>query len=196
VNAAAPDLYQHAAGGFGRLVHCVRADQWHLPTPCAAWDVWALVNHVVAENRWVPLLFAGRRVAEVGDRLDGDLLGANPQAAWDDCLTVAAEAINHDGAMVETVHLSFGDVQGQEYVIQLVADLVVHAWDLARAIGGDETLDASLVRAAAGWFSGVAEAARQAGIVAPPVPVPDTADAQTKLLADFGRDTSQVGPRL
>ena len=93
--------------------------------------------------------------------------------------------------MVQTVHLSMGDASGEEYITQLVADLVVHSWDLARAIGGNETLDASLVQAAAAWFSGVAEPARQAGIVGPPLPVPDTADPQTKLLADFGRDASQ-----
>jgi uncharacterized protein (TIGR03086 family) len=191
VKAAAPDLHRRAAATFGTLVHSIRDDQWQLPTPCAAWDVRALVNHVVAENRWVPVLFAGRRVADVGDQLDGDLLGPDPQAAWDDSLAAAAEAINHDGAMVQTVHLSIGDVPGEEYVTQLVADVVVHAWDLARAIGGDENLDASLVQAAAAWFSGVVEFARQAGIVGPPLHVPDTADPQTKLLADLGRDASQ-----
>jgi len=188
VNATALDLHRRAAAVFGMLVHYVRDDQWEAPTPCAEWDVHALVNHVVGENRWVPLLFAGRTVADVGDLLDGDLLRPDPQTAWDDSLAAADRAISQNGAMVQTVQLSVGDVSGEEYVTQLVADLVVHAWDLARAIGGNETLDASLVRAAAAWFSGVAELAHQAGIVGPPVPVPDTADPQTKLLAAFGRD--------
>jgi uncharacterized protein (TIGR03086 family) len=191
VKGTALDLHRRAAAVFGALVHSVRNDQWEAPTPCAAWDVYALVNHVVGENRWVPLLFAGRTVADVGDLLEGDLLGPDPQTAWEDSLGAADRAISHDGAMVQTVHLSMGAVSGEEYITQLVADLVVHAWDLARAIGGNETLDASLVQAAAAWFSGVAEPARQAGIVGPPLPVPDTADPQTKLLADFGRDASQ-----
>lgn len=191
MKATAPDLHRRAAATFGALVHSVRTDQWQLPTPCAGWDVRALVNHVVGENRWVPLLFAGQSVADVDDHLDGDLLGRDPRAAWDDSLAAAAEAINRHGAMVQAVHLSVGDVPGGEYVTQLGADLVVHSWDLARAIGGDETLDASLVQAAAAWFSGVAELARRAGVVGPPLHVPGTADPQAKLLADLGRDASQ-----
>jgi uncharacterized protein (TIGR03086 family) len=35
----------------------------------------------------------------------------------------------------------FGDTSGQEYVVQLTADLAIHAWDLARATGQDDTLD-------------------------------------------------------
>ena len=45
------------------------------------------------------------------------------------------------GALDRTVHLSFGDVSGQEYVMQLTADLAIHACDLARATGQDDTLD-------------------------------------------------------
>ena len=57
--------------------------------------------------------------------------------------------------MSRTVHLSFGDVTGEEYARQLVADLLIHGWDLARAIGADETLDADLVDEVAAWFVGV-----------------------------------------
>ena len=45
------------------------------------------------------------------------------------------------GALERTVQLSLGDASGQEYVMQLTADLAVHAWDLARATGQDATLD-------------------------------------------------------
>ena len=70
MKGTALDLHRRAAAVFGTLVHSVRNDQWEAPTPCAAWDVYALVSHVVGENRWVPLLFAGRTVADVGDLLE------------------------------------------------------------------------------------------------------------------------------
>ena len=100
--------------------------------------------------------------------------------------------------MDRVVHLSFGDVPGHEYVTQLVADLVIHGWDLAHAIGQDETLDPELVSLCSSWFSGVAEQARGAGVVGPALPVPESADAQTRLLADFGRRTfaPDTGRRL
>jgi uncharacterized protein (TIGR03086 family) len=187
VNTGPPELHRRAAARFGRLVHAVQPEQWQLPTPCTAWDVRALVNHVVGENRWVVPLFEGQTVSTVGDLFDGDLLGAHPQVAWDESVAAAAAAIHLNGAMDQLVHLSFGDVAGHEYVTQLVADLVIHGWDLAHAIGEDETIEPQLVEACATWFSGVAELCRAAGIVGPPQQVPDTADPQTKLLAAFGR---------
>jgi hypothetical protein len=70
--------YDHAADEFGRRVHAVAAAQWSAPTPDAEWDVRALVNHVVGENRWAPELLAGRTIEE-GD-LDSRLVHAC--AAW------------------------------------------------------------------------------------------------------------------
>ena len=80
MNTVIPELHRRAADRFAGLVHSVRAEQWQLPTPCAAWDVRALVNHVVGESRWVVPLFEGQTVSAVGDLLDGDLLGADPPA--------------------------------------------------------------------------------------------------------------------
>ena len=42
-------------------------------------------------------------------------------------------------------------VPGREYTMQLFADHLIHAWDLARAIGVDERLDAGLVASCATW---------------------------------------------
>jgi uncharacterized protein (TIGR03086 family) len=176
MSAMVAELYRRAAGRFGHLVHAVRADQWTLPTPCEEWDVRALVGHVVTENLWVPPLFEGRTVAEVGGRLDGDPLGTDARPAWDGSAAAAAAAISAEGAMDHVVDLSFADVPGHEYVTQLVADLVIHAWDLAHAIGQDETLDPELVGVCASWFSGIAHQARRAGVVGPALPVPETAD--------------------
>jgi uncharacterized protein (TIGR03086 family) len=89
--------------------------------------------------------------------------------------------------MDRTVHLSFGDFPGREYAMQLFADHLIHAWDLARAIGVDERLDPELVGACTAWFTAMEEAYRSAGAIAARPPVSDGADAQTRLLAMFGR---------
>src|SRR5215470_324097 len=59
--------------------------------------------------------------------------------------------------------------------------------DLARAIGADEHLDEELVASCATWFEPMEEAYRGAGAIAARPPVPGGADAQTVLLARFGR---------
>ena len=72
--------------------------------------------------------------------------------------------------MDRIVHLSFGDFPGSEYTLQLFADHLIHAWDLARAIGADEHLDDELVASCATWFEAVEEAYRSAGAIAAPPP--------------------------
>lgn len=181
------DLHPRACEAFGARARVVAPGQWTSATPCAGWDVRALVNHVVAEDRWTPPLLAGRTIAEVGDRFAGDLLGDDPVGACEDAAREAVAAMAGEGVLERTVHLSFGDVPGREYALQLFADHLIHAWDLARATGGDETLEADLVAACAAWFDGAEAAYREAGVIGPRPALPADADPQAVLLARFGR---------
>src|SRR4051794_31326119 len=139
------DTFRRAHGHFGELVHAVHDDQWGAQTPCSDWDVRALVNHLVYELRWAPPLLEGQTIEQVGDRFDGDLLGDNPAAAYDDAAKAAKTATDDAGALQRTVHLSYGDTPATGYLMQLTGDLVVHSWDLARGIGADDTIDPELV---------------------------------------------------
>src|SRR4051812_21207036 len=111
----ARELYRRASAEFSARVHRV-GGRWAAPTPCADWDVRMLVRHLVEEERWAPPLLGGATIAEVGDRFAGDLLGADPVAAVDDAAPRAVGAVGPDDALTRTVHLSFGDVPGREYV--------------------------------------------------------------------------------
>src|SRR5438093_13714711 len=102
-----PELHRRATGSCSRSVLAIRDDQWGLPTACSEWDVRELVGHLVSEHRWTPEIFAGRTVAEVGDRFDGDLLGDDPLGAWREAAAEAVTAVSGEGAMTRTVHLSF-----------------------------------------------------------------------------------------
>jgi len=181
------DRFDRATGHFSTLVQQIKDDQWSNPTPCSDWDVRALVNHLVYEARWVPPMLEGQTIDQVGSQFDGDLLGADPKASYDDALGSARGAITAPGATEATVHLSYGDTPAGEYLGQLAADFVVHSWDLARGLGADDALDPDLVQ----WVDDMArpQAAMLAasGMFDAPVDVPDDADAQTKLLALFGR---------
>ncbi len=181
------ELYRRASDTFGSHVRFIAAAQWQAPTPCADWDVRTLVNHLVNEELWVPELLAGRTVGEVGGRFDGDLLGDDPAAAWEAASAAALDAVGSDGAMERTTHLSFGDFPGSEYVLQVFADHLVHGWDLAVAIGADPRLDPELARACIDWFTAVEPAYREMGAIGERPPIPADADAQTTLLAMFGR---------
>jgi len=182
-----PAMFRSAVGEFDARVRQIGDDQWQAATPDEDWAVRDLVNHVVGEDLWAPPLLAGSTLAEVGDRFDGDVLGPDPKAAWRAASAKALQAVEDDGAMDRIVHLSFGDFPGSQYALQLFADHLIHAWDLARAIGADERLDAGLVESCATWFGAMEDAYRDAGLIGTRPPVPGNADAQTLLLARFGR---------
>lgn len=168
-------------------VRALSPDQLGFPTPCSEWDVRALVNHVVGEDRWTAPLVEGRTIEEVGGALDGDLLGDDPRGAAEEAAKAAAAAFTEEGALDRTVHLSFGDFPAEGYAWQLVADHLIHAWDLAAATGADRRLDDELVAAVADWFTATEDAYRAGGAIAQRPPV--TGDTpQDRLLVAFGRD--------
>ncbi len=181
------DFFARGVREFGSRVHLIEDGQWHNPTPCADWSVRDLVNHLVYEDLWAPELFAGRTVEEVGDRFEGDLLGDAPHRAWDEASAAALNAVRGPGALERKVHLSSGERPGHSYVTELLNDHVVHAWDLARGIGADDTLDPELVEWLLGKMKPVEDKLKESGMFGEQVEVPENADAQTKLLAVMGR---------
>jgi hypothetical protein len=75
----------------------------------------------------------------VGDRFNGHVLGAEPVAAW---TSATAQRCRQSTRTVRwagsSTCRSATFRAGREYVMQLFADHLVHAWDLVRAIGASE----------------------------------------------------------
>jgi uncharacterized protein (TIGR03086 family) len=179
-------LYHRTVECWASRVNAVGADQWEDPTPCSAWTVRDLVNHVTGEDRWTVPLMLGRTIEDVGSSLDGDLLGAEPIMTSLDAAKHAVSVVAERLPVAEVVHLSYGEERPAEYVRQLAADHLVHAWDLAAATGGDTRLDPHLVAEVAAWFEPWEGLMRAAGMIGPRQAL--SGEAQTDLLAAFGRD--------
>lgn len=184
-------LYHRTVEAWTDRVNAVRPDQWDLPTPCSDWTVRDLVNHVVGEDRWTVPLVEGRTIEEVGSSLDGDLLGDDPVRAASDAAMEATKVTADRLPAGGVVHLSYGEEQLGEYVNQLAADHLVHAWDLAAATEGDRQLDPELVAEVGAWFAEREEMYRGAGIIGPRGV--SHGGAQGDLLAASGRD-AEWGP--
>lgn len=179
------ELIPRGAAEFGSRVHLVSPARWDDPTPCTEWSVRDLVNHLTSEHLWVPDLLAGKTIEEVGDRYDGDVLGDDPVGAWDAAIQSSLAAWS-DASEDQIVHLSFGDAPAHEYAEQMLSDLVIHGWDLARAAGLDEHLDGIVVDHVYGYLEPRVEQWAGFGVFAEPVDAKSD-NLQDRLLGLTGR---------
>jgi uncharacterized protein (TIGR03086 family) len=187
------ELHRRTVGIWTDRLKAVEDDAWDRPTPSTEWSVRALVNHVVGEDAWTVPLMNGRTIEDVGDSLDGDLLGDDPVGTGTRSAAEAVGAVADRLPSGERVHLSYGEETGEEYVRQLAADHLVHAWDLAAATGGDRSLDPDLVVEVATWFAEREQMYRDGGAIGPRVDA--SGDPQSELLAASGRDPGWTPPQ-
>ena len=180
------ELFQRAQAQFTDRVDAVEPDQWE-DEALPEWTVADLVAHMVTEMLWVPPLLAGEPFAEGRfPEETSDLLGDDAFTGWESAADGALSAFAEDDALLRTVHLTRGPTSATEYIQELIADLTVHAWDLARATGGDTELDGELVTAALLVGERLPEDGVP-GLFDPPLETSLEASPQARLLARFGR---------
>lgn len=189
------DLHNKGLHQFGMRLHHLQPHEWGLSTPCVDWTVRDLVEHVVAQQRWIPLLVARRlSIADAERELagDGDLLSAGeslePTAAkaWDDAAGPAVLSFAALDDLSVMIGLSRGPVPARQYLAELTLDLAVHAWDLGQSIGLTDSLPDDLATYALDTALGRGDLAAS-GMFAPPVAVPEDASWTDRLVAATGR---------
>lgn len=139
------EALDRSRGEFERRVQLVGADDWGRPTPCIEWSVRDLANHVVGGCRRYSMLLHGASPDETNALRSLDHLGADPVAAAAAAADEMAMAFREPGALTRVVHHPAGDRSGGVLLDMRIMDFAIHAWDLARALGSDETLDPDLV---------------------------------------------------
>ena len=98
-----PEVHARALDNTRTIVAGVQRSQFGDPTPCEDWDVATLLHHIIYGNFWVSPLVSGETIEQVGDRLEGDLLGDDFVAAYDRSSADCAAAFRAPGAMDGTV---------------------------------------------------------------------------------------------
>ena len=180
------ELFQRAQAQFTDRVDAVAPDQWEDPS-LPGWTVADLVAHLVTEQLWVSPLLAGEPHLEGRfPQETSDLLGSDPFIGWESAADDALSAFAEDDALIRTVHLSRGPTPATDYILEMTADLTVHAWDLAQATGGDTELDGELVTAALVYADRL-PVEGVPGLIDAPLDVSEAAPPQVRLLARFGR---------
>lgn len=178
--AGAAETYRADAARFGEVVHA--GGNWAGASPCDGWTAADVVAHVVDTERD----FLARHDVDLGARPDGD-----PASTWDAHLAAVAAVLTPDLLSREFDGYFGPTTIGATFAQFYAWDLVVHRWDLARALGVPTSFtDAELDRLEASIpdpGTPMYEAFYSEGICRPPLPVPDGASRETAVLAALGR---------
>lgn len=182
------DALERSRAEFERRLLLVQTKDWDRPTPCDEWDVRALVNHVIGGCHRYTALLHGGSADDFTATLDHDFVGADAAGSFAKAVAEMNAAFSVPGAFDRTVHHPVTDMPGSVLARWRCGDTAVHGWDLARAIGADDTLDDELVEWLWGPLSAQGAALSTTGMFKRPVSaVSDDAALQIRLLHLLGR---------
>jgi uncharacterized protein (TIGR03086 family) len=128
-------FHRDALGVAQRVVDDIDRSHFEMPTPCEAWNVRQVLEHMIGGNRRI----AGDPPAE-----DDDVIGDDLSAAYAASAAGAAATFEAAGGLDRTFKLSFGEVPGDVAVRARATDQLAHAWDLAKATGMSTDLSPAL----------------------------------------------------
>jgi len=177
---------------FEARLRQVGDDQWDLATPCSEWSVRDLVNHLLLGTRMTVQLLAGSSRDAVMAGLDDDLVSADPVGEFVALADQMEAGFGASDGLTGTVDHPMGEIPRQMFIGFRMIDNAVHAWDLARAIGADDQLDADLVSQLWDDIQPQAGMLAETGIFGQGASgdVGEDAPTQTRLLDVLGRQAS------
>jgi uncharacterized protein (TIGR03086 family) len=162
---------------ISELLEHVHEDNLHDPTPCHDWDVAQLVGHIVG---------GVRKFTEAARGQQPDW-SAGPEPVtenWTATFDAAADDLRHAWHQA-------GDDASPQAVDWQVAELAVHAWDLARAVGqATSELDAEAAERGLAFMLQGLTADNRGEAFGEPVAIADDAPAPDRIAAFAGRDPS------
>ncbi len=184
------DDLSRAIDQTGAVIAATRPDQATLPTPCRSWDVRTLVGHVVRDVEQFTATASGEAWMPNDD---DDAIGDDWSSAYRSAGDALLAAWRRAGVVGRTIERPFGTLPATWFVGQQIADLVVHAWDIAMATAQPTEFDQDLGERSLEWatqnlrpeYRGDEASGRAFG---PEVPVPEDAGAHDRLVGFFGRD--------
>ncbi|GAA3210998.1 TIGR03086 family metal-binding protein [Actinocorallia longicatena] len=174
------DLHRRSLEDLGAFVFAAKPADLAAPTPCAGWDLRALIGHLVAENRGFASAIGGP-----GDWTD-DRLGDDPAE------TFAETAREVVGVFTDLERQwsvrEFGTFPGKIAIRMHFIDNVAHSWDVARALDLPWSPEAGLAEAALTTVLAFPLSRGPGEAFAAEVDLPAGASAADRFLAYTGRD--------
>jgi uncharacterized protein (TIGR03086 family) len=188
-----------AARRMAELVRNVRDDQLTAATPCPAYTLGELLDHVGGGA----FAFAGaaRKDPEIGSQApsaDAARLGDDWRDRIPRMLEDVAAAWKQPDAWTGMTRAGGIDLPGEIAGLVALDELVVHGWDVARASGQPYDVDEASLDATFGFvsqFSGPGHDEERRGLFGPEVEVSAGAPKLDRVLGMAGRDPDWLPPR-
>lgn len=180
-----------AAAETIKIVNGVRPEQFGDSTPCDEWDVRTLLNHIIL---WTAYSAEQRaRGGSVAEDLMNKDFAANPGFAADYAAQAnkALDAWADPAAWERDLGVMGSATPSADVAALLIAESVLHGWDLAVATGQRYQCDEATAAAVLDVVREQGELFRQYKGFADTVKVPDDASAFDKALAESGRDPAK-----
>jgi uncharacterized protein (TIGR03086 family) len=167
-----------ACDGFSLIVGQGEG-HWTSSSPCPEWDARGVVEHVIGFHDVLLLRPWGAKPTRPKD---------DPVARWAVTVPAIKSALGLAAIRSSDDPAGAPDVDLDRLLPMITAEVLVHTWDLARAIGVDPRLDPELCEISSGVVEPNHGSLRSSGMFGPAVAVPARADAATRLVAFLGRD--------
>lgn len=145
------DVLDLAKAEFEKRLRLVTDADRDLPTPCSEFTVRDLVFHEIRGVRGCTVAVTGGSTEEVLAAMTGGDIAPNWVEAFNGSYRTMRDKWGMPGVMDRVVHFPIGDIPATLLLQFRTAELAIHSWDLARAIGLDDTIDPIVVSAA--WSS-------------------------------------------
>jgi uncharacterized protein (TIGR03086 family) len=180
------ETFTRAVDQTGRIVAGVKPDQLGQPTPCADWDVRALLNHTIGG---VHMFVSAAKGEELDAAMFGrDMVGQDPADSYQEGARRLKETVKEPGVIDRTWTMPFGATPGQIAIGIATVETLQHGWDVARATGQQAEFDPALTEAAmaaAQLFP--PDIVRQPGVFGAEADCPGDAPLHDRLAAFLGR---------
>ena len=165
---------------FDSRVQAAPAGSWANAAPCEGWTARDVVVHVANNFLGLSAALLDTENTPIGAEEDISAGWARANGALTDALA--------KGDLTKNVPGPFGPMPAQDMLGRFVTtDVLVHTWDLARSVGGDEKINADMVAGAYSGLKPMDAMIRMPGVFGPKVDAPAGADLQTEFLCFLGR---------
>jgi uncharacterized protein (TIGR03086 family) len=182
-----------AAQRMTDLVGAVGDEQLRAPTPCPAYSLGDLLDHVggFALAFTAAATKDGGALGSQGPSGDASRLGDDWRSRIPRDLGELAEAWRDPAAWTGMTMAGGIDLPGEVAGLIALDELVIHGWDVARASGQPYECDAASLEAVHGFvaqFSAPGQEAQREGLFGPVVDVPEDAPLLDRVIGLSGRD--------